>query len=327
MLPFIRIADLQIGIPIHIFGLLVATGVMLGTVLTVRRARQRGVNVDELNSFITWMLVSGFLGAHWLNDLMYEPKLVMKDPLRLLRIWESISSFGGFVGAIVGVLLWKYIEAVPWIALAGIPVSKFRLRKTPAPILPLADLVASVFPLSWVFGRSGCSVAHDHIGAVADKASWLTVGAPSTNVHELMSSYKGPPGFALVHGEFPRYDLGLLEMMFTVFLAVFCILTWRRKLPTGSYLAITAMAYAPVRFVMDYFRLEENDVRYGTLTPAQWMCFGLFVVGLYMAYLTRKLHKSGIDPMRFFYVDLTRKQRRAALKAPVVESVAAADAG
>jgi phosphatidylglycerol---prolipoprotein diacylglyceryl transferase len=320
MLPFIRIADFHVPLPfsvmghdyfpLHVFGLLVASGVMIGSLLTVRRARLRGIDINEVNSFITWMLVAGFLGAHWLNDLMYEPQIIMKDPMRLLRIWESISSFGGFIGATVGILLWKYFEAIPAFQILGLPIPKFRRRKNPAPILALADLVMSVFPLAWVFGRSGCTVMHDHIGAVAEKASWLTVGAPSEDVGSLMRPYQGPPQFALVHGEFPRYDLGLLELGFTILLTVFVCATWSRKLPTGSYCTVAALSYAPVRFVMDYFRLPENDVRYGSWTPAQYMCLGLFGVGLYLAYFTYSLHKRGIDPAEYFYVDKPKKKRK-----------------
>jgi len=39
-----------------------------------------------------------------------------------------------------------------------------------------ADLVASAFPLSWVFGRSGCSLAHDHPGMLSN--AWFAVQYP-----------------------------------------------------------------------------------------------------------------------------------------------------
>ena len=43
------------------------------------------------------------------------------------------------------------------------------------PILPFADLILSVFPVAWVFGRSGCSVVHDHPGMKAEPGSLLAV--------------------------------------------------------------------------------------------------------------------------------------------------------
>jgi phosphatidylglycerol---prolipoprotein diacylglyceryl transferase len=310
VLPFLRVADIQVGsFPIHTFGLLVATAVILGSSLTVRRARARGIDVDELNSFITWMLVSGFFFAHVLNDLFYEPELVKRDPLRLLRFWESISSFGGFVGGAIGVFMWKYFYASPWIPTPFGAIPKFGVRPKPVPIMPFCDLVLSVFPVAWIFGRLGCTTAHDHIGAVAPAGTHIAVAAFSPNFRELSAQYKGSPTFKFYcaeasswceKGNFPRYDLGLLELLFTIVLSAFIVMTWRRKLPAGSYIALVSLAYAPVRFVMDGYRLVENDVRYNGFTPAQWQCLLLGVVGLYMAKVAYGHHKAGTDPLDVF---------------------------
>ena len=64
MVPYIHVPDLGF---IHPFGLLVATGVIIGTWLATRRARKVGFDVDRLNSFITWMLLVGFMGGHMLD--------------------------------------------------------------------------------------------------------------------------------------------------------------------------------------------------------------------------------------------------------------------
>ncbi|MFO0672800.1 MAG: hypothetical protein U0235_24820 [Polyangiaceae bacterium] len=48
-------------------------------------ARTRGMDLVRLNSFVTWMLVAGFIGGHMLDSIFYHPKEVMKDPLSLIR--------------------------------------------------------------------------------------------------------------------------------------------------------------------------------------------------------------------------------------------------
>ena len=97
MIPYIHVPDLHLaGLTLHPFGLLVATGVIVGTWLATRRARQRGVNLDLLNSFITWMLVAGFIGGHVLDEIFYHPAEIAKRPYSLLFLWEGLSSFGGF---------------------------------------------------------------------------------------------------------------------------------------------------------------------------------------------------------------------------------------
>jgi phosphatidylglycerol:prolipoprotein diacylglycerol transferase len=303
MIPYIHVPDLKIGpLTLHPFGLLVATGVILGAWLAVRRGRARGLDVDQLNSFITWMLVAGFLGGHMLDQIFYHPAELVKRPWSLLLLYEGLSSFGGFTGALIGIILWKYFEAVPIgkIPFLGFTISKYRRRKVAPPILPFADIVLSVFPVAWVFGRSGCSVVHDHPGMHAEPGTLVAVMFPD---HSTINALQRAGKFALVQGTIPQFDLGLLEMMFTVILASLIALTWSRKLTTGTYVAVTALAYAPVRFAMDYLRIkgvEQADPRYGGLTPAQWSSVALFVFGLVMVWKIQQIKKSGKDPQDTF---------------------------
>jgi phosphatidylglycerol:prolipoprotein diacylglycerol transferase len=301
MIPFIHVPDLKIGpLTLHPFGLLVATGVILGTWLATRRARQRGLDLDKLNSFITWMLVVGFLGGHMLDQIFYHPAELVKRPWSLFLLYEGLSSFGGFAGALIGIVLWKYFEAVPWVRVPvlGFTLPKYRKRDAVMPILPFADLILSVFPVAWVFGRSGCSVVHDHPGMKAEAGTWLAVafGRPE-RIQKIISL--GGDDLELRWGNAPQFDLGLLELMFTIILASMLALTWHKKLTTGSYVAMTALCYAPVRFAMDYLRVrdvDQADPRYGGLTPAQWSCVALFTFGLVMIAKVRQIRASGRDP-------------------------------
>jgi phosphatidylglycerol:prolipoprotein diacylglycerol transferase len=285
----------------------VASGVVLGTYLATRRARQRGVDLDLLNSFITWMLVGGFAGAHMFDEIFYHPHEIVKRPWSLLLLWEGLSSFGGFLGAILGVLAWKYFEAEPFIRLGPIAtIPKFKRRAQPMPILALADLIASVFPVAWILGRSGCTVVHDHPGARASADALFAVAyGPVPNaqaVHRIVELGQGAGQFfiELRHGTAPQYDLGLLELMFTTVLSLFFALTWAKRLPTGTYLIAIAFAYPPVRLVMDFLRIKEGesaDLRYGSLTFAQWSCIALFLFGFVLVRRVRDIKASGKDPM------------------------------
>jgi phosphatidylglycerol:prolipoprotein diacylglycerol transferase len=87
--------------------------------------------------------------------------------------------------------------------------------------------------------------------------------------------------------------------MFTIFLAGCFVLTWRRRLPIGTYVIVASMAYAPVRFAMDFLRLpdaEGGDTRYSGLTPAQYGCILLFLYGVAMIPYVRRLHARNGGP-------------------------------
>ena len=169
LIPYLRVPDLPLipegffgsGVPpipitIKPFGTLVATGVYVGAWLSVRQARRLGLDEQAVVSFIFSVVVSGFLFGHMLDVIFYYPGKVLEDPLSLLRLWDGLSSFGGFAGAAVGVLLWRLRRKV-W-------------------VLPYADVVSSAFPVAWVFGRAGCALAHDHPGIRS--SAWFAVRYP-----------------------------------------------------------------------------------------------------------------------------------------------------
>jgi phosphatidylglycerol:prolipoprotein diacylglycerol transferase len=295
MIPYIRIPDGHIGpLPLHPFGVLVATGVLLGTGVTTRRARSFGWDVVKLNSFLTWMLVSAFVLSHVLDSIFYHWDEVVRRPWSVLLLWEGLSSFGGFVGAVVGIVLWRYLV---------VDQGRLRVRPQPHPLLPFADLVLSVLPLGWMFGRMGCASVHDHPGARATADTLLAVAWPAHPQAHPIPAMDGTVTHVwfieLVYGHEPRFDLGLLELLFTILLTAAFALTWRRRLPLGSYVIATALTYAPVRFAMDYLRVlpaEGGDPRYAGLTPAQYGCIALFVFGIVMIGYVRRLRARGIDP-------------------------------
>ncbi len=302
MIPYIKVPDFHpfhlAWLPLHPFGLLVATGVLIGTMLANRRARKRGFDLEQLSSFITWMLVSGFICGHVLDEILYDPHRMVENPLSLLMLWAGLGSFPGFIGAAIGVTLWKFFDYRP-VAQGGRP--RFVRNRPARPILPFCDIILAVFPVAWVFGRSGCSSVHDHPGAVAAAHAPLAVAFPSMipSVTDGAGTHVNVGPIAFIYGQYPRYDLGLLELMFTIVLASAFALTWRKQLATGTYVSVVCLAYAPVRFMMDFLRIEGvqgADPRYAGLTPAQWACTAMFAFGVVMAVYVRRLRARGIDP-------------------------------
>jgi phosphatidylglycerol---prolipoprotein diacylglyceryl transferase len=227
------------------FGTLVAIGVYLGAWLAIKQGRRLGLDERKLMSFIVWVVGVGFVGGHVLDTVFYFPERLAKDPLSLVRLWEGLSSFGGFVGALIGFLLWRW--------------------RYQEPALPYADTVASAFPVGWVFGRAGCTLAHDHPGVMSN--AWFAVRYP----------------------EGGRFDLGLYEMVLTLPLAIAFLYLRKKPRPWGFYLAVMSIAYAPSRFALDFLRIREGataDARYLALTPAQWACFGLLAMGVVLLWRT-----------------------------------------
>ena len=146
MIPYFEQPKLHLGpLTIHAFGALVATGILLTFRMIRKRAPQLGLDPVLSERLAMRMVIAGFISAHIVDRIAYYPRDVLANPLSLLYIWESISSFGGFLGAVLvafmfmrkqgGILGWRYLDLIAW-----------------------------AFPLAWMFGRMGCFVAFDHPG-------------------------------------------------------------------------------------------------------------------------------------------------------------------
>jgi phosphatidylglycerol:prolipoprotein diacylglycerol transferase len=147
MIPYFSQPDLRVGpLTIHAFGVLVACAVLVGAEIVRRRAAVQGVSDGAIQRFLSWVLVGGFVGAHLVDRLIYFPRETLADPLSLLRFWESLSSFGGFVGGSLGAALF------------------LRRHTARGSAWLYIDSFAYAFPFGWILGRAGCFVAYDHPG-------------------------------------------------------------------------------------------------------------------------------------------------------------------
>jgi phosphatidylglycerol---prolipoprotein diacylglyceryl transferase len=240
VIPYFQLPSL-FGV-IHPFGIMLSIAIAVGLTMVMKRAKQLGLDAVMTQSMVTWGLSFGFLSAHVLNMLAYAPREVLANPLLLVDPRHfSMSSFGGFVGAIGGILLWARVKKIP--------------------VLPFGDAACFGISIAWVFGRTGCFLAHDHPGRRTD----FFLGVMFPAYHPFAGT---------------RHDLGLYEALFAVVLATAFLIAFRRKPRPGAYLAVAGMVYAPIRFLLDFLRADDvagGDPRYLGLTPGQYASIAMFL--------------------------------------------------
>ncbi|NOX51431.1 MAG: hypothetical protein GXP16_12990 [Gammaproteobacteria bacterium] len=154
--------------------------------------------------------------------------------------------------------------------LAGSIAAIFTMRRFRIPIFRGLDAITYAFVGGYVFGRAGCFAIHDHPG-------WLT------------NSFLG----VLINGE-RRHDLGFYEMwlMLIILLLIHGYLRKGARAP-GSTLVLFMLVYAPVRFLLDFLRVE--DIRYVSLTPGQWSSIIMFVIAIILMAVLRNRNKRVIN--------------------------------
>lgn len=246
MIPYIEINPLVIGdkIAIQPFGLLVVAGCTTGLLVARWHARSRGLPLKDFGWLAVWVLVPAFVLSHVVSMGLYFPDALVHAPTRILRIETSMSSFGGFLGGTLGALAY--------------------LKRRGLPVLEFSDALVLGLTIGWVFGRLGCTIAHDHPGLHSD----------------FILAVNYPDG--------PRHDLGFYEWLYTIFLTAVLLWVRSRRPPAGTIVGVACVLYAPVRFMFDFLRVE--DTLYLGFTPGQYFAVVLLFVGCWVLWQTIKYH-------------------------------------
>lgn len=243
MIPFFQFTTIHLFGPISIqaWGFLVALGILAGIGVGHRLAKKHSLSTILIFDATVWALLAGILGARLIHVLFYDIQYYLANPVDIIKFWQGgASSLGGFVGAAVGVFLFLLKRKITW-----------------GNFLPYLDVGILSLWLGWGIGRIGCFLIHDH---------------PGTLSHFLLA-VKFPGG--------ARHDLGLYDSLvgFGLF-SIFFILSYKKilKVGSGAIAGYSFMIYAIARFFLDFLRatdLPNSDVRYWSLTPAQW---GMLIV-------------------------------------------------
>jgi phosphatidylglycerol:prolipoprotein diacylglycerol transferase len=151
------------GVSIHMFGVLVALGVIVGDRVVVAQGRRRGLDPNDVKYLNARIVIGGFIVAHLVSVIFYFPERIKENPLVLLNPFAGLSSFGGFLGAMLAFLYYT--------------------RKTEVSRLAYADSVSLGLAVGWIFGRTGCFTAHDHPGRRS--SFFLAVRYPDGARHDL----------------------------------------------------------------------------------------------------------------------------------------------
>jgi phosphatidylglycerol---prolipoprotein diacylglyceryl transferase len=257
----IPLPGLDKPLPLHGFGFLVALGFIFGSKIAMNRAKRVGLDPDVINRLVGWLVAGTFIGGHIGYGLLYKPDEYLANPIEFLKVWQGLSSFGGFV-VCVPLAIWFFA----------------RERK---PVWPYLDSLALGMSVGWFFGRMGCFVAHDHPGTVTN--FWLGVYGICQPISDKNVAC---------------HDMGLYEGLWS--LAMFGVLSVmdRRPLKPGVLVLTYGLTYGPLRFLMDFLRPEATDARYGGFTPGQYGSVLVTVVCLAALVIRLRSSDAPVGPAR-----------------------------
>lgn len=265
LIPYFEPIKFDLGFAtVHGFGILVALGFITGSWLATRKAERDGLDVDVINRVVTWIIAGVFIGGHLGHALFYEPAEHFADPIKFLRVWEGLSSTGGFIGSAILVTIFLRRENARVRRENVTRQQKGEPLLRPIRLLPYGDVVMYGLSLGWFFGRMGCFAAHDHPGNPTQ--FWLGV-------------------YGMCHDQpitVACHDIGLYEALWSGAMCLLFIALDRKPRFQGFYLGLLCAAYGPFRLFLDSMRDPNVDTRYFGLTPAQYGSVVIGIIGIYL---------------------------------------------
>lgn len=248
-LPYLHIPT-HLG-PVHAYGIMVLAALVLGGLAMALAARRLELPQGEVIALAGVLVIAGIVGAHVLDVIAYQLDEAGHDGSLWLHVERGVSLFGALAAAFVTTYLWGSAR-------------KLDLAK-------LFDCVALGVVVALVFGRVACALVHDHPGVPT--SSPLGVDFPHAAVAWL------DPDLASTSSTVRLHDLGLEELLAAIPLAI-AMWSLLGRLRPGRLAVVFALAYAPIRFGLDFLRLPATEPHHAGLTAGQWGCIVLALAGI-----------------------------------------------
>ncbi len=204
-------------------------------------------NVDDLERFVTWIVLGVILGGRLGYVLFYQPHYYLSHPLEILHVWQGGMSFhGGCLGAIASIFAFARYHKFTGLA--------------------LADLAAAATPIGLFFGRLANFVNGELFGRVTE-APWGMVF---------------PRGGPLPRHPSQFYEAGLEGLLLFLILLYF-VRQEKYRVRHGFLGGLFLAGYAVARSICECFREPDSYLGFiGTFTMGQLLCIPMFTIGVWL---------------------------------------------
>jgi phosphatidylglycerol:prolipoprotein diacylglycerol transferase len=262
--PYTTFPTIDLGpLSLRTFGLMVATGVLVGAWIAAVYAERYGIPRDETYRVATYMVLAGIVGARLTWAATHTDQI--DNPIDVIAIWEGGIQFsGGFIAALV----------------VGLPFFK---RWTELQRWRVLDGYALGLSIGLAFGRVGCYSVGEHFGRRTD--FFLASRYDGGDVREpLLGDIPLTEGMTFHNTSL--YELVYLAVLFAA-LGALVLATWRRgrDVVPGTIVGIFIVYYGVTRWLSDSLRV--NDERVAGMTGAQWMCLVMIPAGVWILWKVR----------------------------------------
>ena len=233
-------------VPLHMYGLMIALGVVVAAKVGRTRYVKRGGDGDAFDSIAFWAVIGGVIGAR-IYHVVTDYQLFRHHPENIVKIWQGgLGIWGGVLGGACAVLIVA--------------------RRHKAAFGPIADSIVPGLAFAQGIGRWGNWFNQELFGGLS-KLPW----AVEIDRAHRPSNYLNDTTFQ------PTF---LYESMWCIGLGFALIALDRKfKFVRGQLFALYAAGYTFFRFFMEEMRVDPAHT-IGPLRLNAWVSIVVFVVSV-----------------------------------------------
>jgi phosphatidylglycerol:prolipoprotein diacylglycerol transferase len=273
-------------LPLHTYGLLIASAFLVGIWLSQREGARRGQDPERIADLAFWILVAALVGSRvyyialHMEDYFGPGRFMADTPVgripRFLVVWEGgLVFYGGFIGAVVAALLY--------------------MRAAKMPFLAHADTMIPQVALGHFLGRLGCFAAGCCWGHVMETPhAWGASFPPESLAYQTFASQADASRYLTADRlhTLPLHPTQLYEAFGELGLFLLLVLLVRpRKTFHGQVLATWLLLYAFLRGTIELFRGDFDRGFVGWLwnvNSAQLTSLAILAAGVLVWVLGRR---------------------------------------
>ncbi len=220
------------------YALAYLVGILLGWLLAraaIDRARlwpanSAPLNREQLDEFLTWLIVGVILGGRLGFVLFYQPEYFFAHPTEIPMIWQGGMAFhGGLIGVATAITIFCYRQSIP--------------------LLPAFDMLALATPPGLLLGRIANFINAELWGRPTD-APWGVIfpGVAAQSCATAAAPCARHPS--------QLYEAGMEGLILGAILITLAFATRTLKRP-GRLTGIFIAGYGIARFIVEFFRLAD----------------------------------------------------------------------
>lgn len=242
---------------VHWYGVIIACGVILALILSVREGQRQGLNPDYFYDYILWSLPIALICARTYY-VMFEWSYYSTHPSEIIAIWDGgIAIYGALIGAMIVLLVFcRSRQISPW---------------------QMLDVVSPTVIMAQGIGRWGNFMNQEAFGRITSRHFLESIHLPKFIINQMY-----------IQGSY-RVPTFLYESVWDI-LGFVVLLILRRQphlFKRGEVFLTYVMWYAVGRFFVEGMRTDSLMIG-NTIRVSQVLSVILFVGALIILVVRRR---------------------------------------